>query len=125
MPKRSTCSTTPAVSATGDVFGIAESAVKPPLAPARDADKTVSESSLPGSRRCVWRSTSPGRIIFPEASITSAPLLAGFSKPLILPSLMNKSFFEPSSRVPPEIKYFLLMRVLLIQYLLQLRACTR
>ena len=51
MPKRNTCSTTPAVSATGEVFGIAERAVKPPFEAALEAEATVSESSLPGSRR--------------------------------------------------------------------------
>ena len=60
-PSRYTCSTTPAVSATGEVFAMALSAVKPPLTPAREPDSTVSASSLPGSRKCVWRSTSPGR----------------------------------------------------------------
>ena len=51
IPNRRTCSTTPAVSATGDVFGIADRAVNPPLAAAREAERTVSESSLPGSRK--------------------------------------------------------------------------
>ena len=67
IPRRKTCSTTPAVSATGDVFGIAESAVNPPLAPACEPDSTVSESSFPGSRKWVCRSTNPGSTIFPFA----------------------------------------------------------
>ena len=50
-PSRYTCSTTPAVSATGDVLAIADNAVKPPLAPALLPDKTVSASSRPGSRK--------------------------------------------------------------------------
>ena len=50
-PSANTCSTTPAVSATGDVFAIAETATKPPLAAAIEPERTVSASSLPGSRR--------------------------------------------------------------------------
>ena len=75
-PKRYTCSTTPAVSATGDVFAIAESAVKPPFAPALLPDKTVSASSLPGSRRWVCKSTNPGKTTQPFASmvVTDSPL---------------------------------------------------
>ncbi|KFD42644.1 hypothetical protein IU11_19120 [Cellulosimicrobium sp. MM] len=60
-PRRHTCSTTPAVSATGVVFAIACTAVKPPAAAARVPDAIVSASSRPGSRRWVCRSTSPGK----------------------------------------------------------------
>ena len=47
------------------------------LAPARDPVSTVSASSLPGSRRWVWRSTKPGDTVSPVASISrvaSAPV---------------------------------------------------
>ena len=70
-PKRYTCSTTPAVSATGEVLAIADSAVNPPLAPARLPLRTVSASSRPGSRRCVCKSTRPGKTMQPAASTTS------------------------------------------------------
>ena len=51
LPKRTTCSTTPAVSATGSVFAMAKTAVYPPRAAARVPVKTVSASSRPGSRK--------------------------------------------------------------------------
>lgn len=44
-PSACTCSTTPAVSATGDELAIAFTAVKPPAAAAREPDRTVSDSS--------------------------------------------------------------------------------
>ena len=53
LPSLNTCSTTPAVSATGLVLAIADMAVKPPATAAIEPVKTVSESSRPGSRRCV------------------------------------------------------------------------
>ena len=62
-PSRQTCSTTPAVSATGSVLAIACTAVYPPSAAAAVPLATVSASSRPGSRRCVCRSTRPGRAI--------------------------------------------------------------
>ena len=64
--QRQTCSTTPAVSATGSVFAIACTAVKPPIAAACVPVSTVSASSRPGSRRCVCRSTRPGRATSPQ-----------------------------------------------------------
>ena len=60
-PSRQTCSTTPAVSATGSVLAIAWTAVKPPSAAAWVPVSTVSASSRPGSRRWVCRSTRPGQ----------------------------------------------------------------
>ena len=60
------------MSATGNVFAIACTAVNPPRAAAALPVATVSASSLPGSRKCVCRSTNPGRIISPVKSITSA-----------------------------------------------------
>ena len=60
-PSRQTCSTTPAVSATGSVLAIACTAVKPPRAAAWVPVSTVSASSRPGSRRWVCRSTRPGQ----------------------------------------------------------------
>ena len=72
-PSRQTCSTTPAVSATGSVLAIAWTAVKPPRAAARVPDSTVSASSRPGSRRWVCRSTRPGSATRPSASRTVAP----------------------------------------------------
>ena len=70
-PRRQTCSTTPAVSATGLVLAMACTQVKPPRAAAREPVSTVSASSRPGSRRWVCRSTKPGRATRPSASMTS------------------------------------------------------
>ena len=104
-PSRYTCSTTPAVSATGEVFAIALKAVKPPFTPAREPDSTVSASSLPGSRRWVCKSTRPGRRMDFAASMTCAPcgsIFAAISE--IFPSLIRRSDFVPSGSVPPEIR---------------------
>ena len=60
-PRLWTCSTTPAVSATGLLLAMACTAVKPPRAAARVPVSTVSASSRPGSRRWVWTSTMPGK----------------------------------------------------------------
>ena len=49
FPSLNTCSTTPAVSATGFVFGIAETAVNPPRTAEREPVRTVSAFSFPGS----------------------------------------------------------------------------
>ena len=64
------------------MFGIADIAVNPPDAAALEAVNTVSASSLPGSRKWVWRSTKPGNIVKPFASISLAPLASS-------PSLTN------------------------------------
>ena len=99
-PSRKTCSTTPAVSATGSVFGMAKTAVYPPFAAAADPVATVSASSRPGSRRCVCRSTSPGRAIKPVPSTIPAPAAPGWlatSGPIaaITPSIKSTSTASP------------------------------
>ena len=73
----STDATTAGSSSGGVVFGIATTAVKPPSAAARAPVSTVSASSMPGSRRCTWRSTSPGATTQPDASSVSSPGEAG------------------------------------------------
>ncbi len=60
------------LSVTGSVFGMAHTAEKPPAAAAIAPVATVSRSSCPGSRRCTWRSISPGATTFAAASTTSA-----------------------------------------------------
>ena len=70
-PSRHTCSTTPAVSAVGVELAIARTEVKPPIAAARVPVSTVSASSLPGWRRWVCRSTSPGSSTRPAQSTSS------------------------------------------------------
>ena len=55
------------------MFGIATTAVNPPSAAARAPVSIVSASSLPGSRKCTWMSTSPGATTQPSASSTRAP----------------------------------------------------
>ncbi len=44
-PRANSCSTTPAVSATGEVFGIAKTVVYPPAAAAREPVRMVSDAS--------------------------------------------------------------------------------
>ena len=95
-PSRHTCSTTPAVSATGSVLAIACTAVKPPTAAAWVPVSTVSASSRPGSRRWVCRSTSPGSATSPSASTTSAPrLVRPVETSAIVPSRSSRSVGSP------------------------------
>ena len=77
-PARRPCARTNSMigieSCAGVVFGIATSAVYPPFAPARLPDSIVSESSLPGSRKCACKSTKPGSTWHPCAfNTTSSP----------------------------------------------------
>ena len=58
---------TPARRAPASVFGIAQTVVNPPWAAAASPVATVSASSLPGSRRCAWRSMKPGATTTPPA----------------------------------------------------------
>src|SRR5712691_261820 len=61
-----------ALSWTGFVFGMQQTAVKPPRAADFVPVSMVSEDSCPGSRKCTWRSMKPGATIIPVASKTSA-----------------------------------------------------
>src|SRR5208337_2153328 len=63
-----------ALSLTGWVLGMQQTAVKPPRAAASVPVSMVSEFSWPGSRRCACMSMKPGATISPQASNTSAPL---------------------------------------------------
>lgn len=53
---------TPALSFTGEVFGMQATAVKPPVTADRVPVATVSLCSWPGSRRCTCMSIRPGVI---------------------------------------------------------------
>ncbi len=59
-------------SIAGVVFGIRQTVVKPPCAAAARPVATVSASSLPGSRKCAWRSTNPGATSVPSGVIPAA-----------------------------------------------------
>src|ERR1700722_10083079 len=61
-----------ALSFTGWVLGMQQTAVKPPRAAERVPVSMVSDISWPGSRRWQCRSINPGATIFPFASKTSA-----------------------------------------------------
>lgn len=72
-PSSSTWRTTAAESMAGVVLGMAKMAVYPPRAAPRAPVSTVSASSLPGSRRWLCTSTSPGATMQPVApSVRSA-----------------------------------------------------
>ncbi len=72
-PSSSTSRTTSAESIVGVVLGMANTAVNPPRAAARPPLSIVSASSLPGWRRCVCRSTSPGETTqSPQSNVMSA-----------------------------------------------------
>src|SRR3954470_3311856 len=63
-----------ALTVSGSVFGISNTAVTPPMTALRDP---VSRSSLwvwPGSRKCTWVSITPGRMCRPlQSTISAAP----------------------------------------------------
>src|SRR5579862_7587699 len=65
---------TEALSLTGCVLGMQQTAVNPPRAADRVPVSMVSDISPPGSRRWQCRSMKPGATIRPLASNTSAPL---------------------------------------------------
>src|SRR5262245_51092844 len=65
---------TEALSFTGFVLGMGQTAVKPPRAAARVPLSMVSEDSSPGSRRWQCRSMKPGATSKPDASRISAEL---------------------------------------------------
>jgi len=79
----------PGLSAAGEVFGMQTMVVNPPAAAARAPVSIVSFQPNPGSRRCTWRSISPGATTNPVASITSASEPFAFAA--IFPSTMNRS----------------------------------
>src|SRR5579862_600115 len=70
---------TEALSLTGCVLGMQQTAVNPPRAAASVPVSIVSESSWPGSRRWQWRSMKPGATIRPLASKISAPSAERFA----------------------------------------------
>ena len=82
---------TEALSFTGFVFGMQQTAVKPPRAAARVPVSMVSDDSWPGSRRCACKSINPGATIRPCASNTSAPAAA------IFPGGATSFIFSPST----------------------------
>src|SRR5271157_1405883 len=83
-----------ALSFTGLVLGMQQTAVKPPRAAASVPVSMVSEFSCPGSRRCTCMSMKPGATIKPEASNTSAPLARD-----IFPVGAISAMRSPSSRM--------------------------
>src|SRR5467141_1791253 len=84
---------TEALSFTGFVFGMQQTAVNPPRAAARVPVSMVSEDSCPGSRKCTWISIKPGATIRPLASKISASAGAA-----IFPAGPTSFIFSPSSR---------------------------
>src|SRR6266404_3921390 len=92
---------TDALSFTGFVFGIQQTAVNPPRAAARVPLSIVSEDSWPGSRRCAWRSINPGAI--------TSPLASKISKPLVeesLPAGAISAMRSPSSKTSSDASVF-------------------
>src|SRR6202790_2246372 len=77
-----------ALSCTGRVFGMQQTAVNPPFAAARVPVSMVSEDSWPGSRRCTCRSINPGATINPAASKISAPRVSREIFPVAATSAM-------------------------------------
>src|SRR6266850_3460282 len=88
---------TEALSFTGFVFGMQQTAVNPPRAAARVPVSMVSEDSCPGSRKCTWISIKPGATIRPLASKISAS--AGAAIFLVGPTSFIFSASSRTSRV--------------------------
>src|SRR5437763_5446807 len=84
---------TEALSFTGFVFGMQQTAVNPPRAAAFVPLSIVSDDSCPGSRRCACRSINPGATIKPFASSISAPAPAP-----IFPAGPTSLIFSPSTK---------------------------
>src|SRR3989449_9828996 len=85
---------TEALSFTGFVFGMQQTAVNPPRAAARVPVSIVSEDSCPGSRKWQCKSIKPGAMIRPEASNTSVPWTRE-----IFPGGATSAMRSPSSRM--------------------------
>src|SRR6478735_1296311 len=84
---------TPALSFTGDVFGMQATAVNPPVTADKVPVATVSLCSCPGSRKCTCMSMSPGVITRPAGiATTTVPSPAG----RLVPTLAMRS---PSMRM--------------------------
>src|SRR5579859_595156 len=83
-----------ALSLTGLVLGMQQTAVKPPRAAERVPVSIVSEDSCPGSRRWAWRSMKPGATMRPLASNTSTPSFGP-----ICPGDATSAILSPSRRM--------------------------
>src|SRR6266568_2655437 len=92
---------TEALSFTGFVFGMQQTAVNPPRAAARVPVSIVSEDSWPGSRRCACRSIKPGATISPLASKTSA-----FCGVTIFPAGATSFIVSASTRTSSAVSVF-------------------
>src|SRR6266436_1098107 len=91
-----------ALSFTGLVLGMQQTAVKPPRAAAFVPVSIVSEDSCPGSRRCACRSIKPGA--------TSDPVASKISKPFfdeIFPAGATSAMRSPSKRTSKAPSIFL------------------
>src|ERR1700730_5549793 len=84
---------TEALSLTGVVLGMQQTAVNPPRAAAPGPAPIVSEHSCPGWRRWAGRSMKPGATIKPAASKPSASLGVA-----IFPAGASSFIFAPSRR---------------------------
>src|SRR5574337_1080554 len=104
-------SATERVSLTGAVFGIQQTAVKPPRAAAIVPLAIVSLSSRPGWRRWTCMSINPGQTTRPVASITRSTLRTDSAcfavfEPFPLPVSVGSP--PPASRLPPPVFFSIL-----------------
>ena len=83
-------------SMTGLVFAMVNTAVNPPFAAAADPVAMVSVSSRPGSRRCTWMSTRPGRSTLFSPSITRSAVVAAVPTSVMTPSVISTLTGSPS-----------------------------
>ena len=74
--RSSLSSSAAAVTVSGLVFGISNTAVTPPITAASEPVSRSSLCSAPGSRKCTCVSMTPGRMVRPVASIAS-PRIGG------------------------------------------------
>src|SRR5574341_448 len=86
--------------------GISRTAVTPPAAAPRVPASQPSQSARPGSLKCTWASTTPGRTTSPVASMTSSSSRTSVPIAEITPSLTAMSTARwpvGKTTVPPRI----------------------
>src|SRR4051794_18430549 len=102
-------SVTPALSFTGDVFGMHATAVNPPATAAAVPVATVSLCSCPGSRRWTCMSIKPGQRTSPsgilttvvsESTVRSRPTRAPRAPSIITSNAPSRPFTGSTTRPP-------------------------
>src|SRR5437660_1387334 len=84
---------------------MAHTALNPPAAAARAPVAIVSTSSLPGSRRCTCRSTSPGATTWPRTWRLLQALEGDTEDPVILPHARDEAHLHALELQPQHVQH--------------------